>query len=156
MDLAVCDTCTLIQLRKGEILYCLNQLFAEIYLAKAVVEECLDADTRQEINQLNHFKIQSPRGLLPLRLGPGELEAISLATELGNAVFITDDAAAIKKAKQQGLFILRTHQIIMLAKLAGIIPSAKTALDKMKAKGEGIQEEVYWQILQDTGEWSPP
>jgi len=152
MDLAVCDTCTLIQLRKGEILYCLNQLFTEVYLAKAVVAECQDAETLEKINQLNGFKVQTARHLLPVKLGPGEREAISLALELGNAVFITDDETAIKKAKQQGLLTLRTHQIIMLAKWAGIIPSAKTALDKMKAKGEGIQENIYWQVLPDTGE----
>ena len=49
MDIAVCDTCTLIQLRKGEILYCLNQLFTKVYLPQAVVAECQDAETLEEI-----------------------------------------------------------------------------------------------------------
>ena len=44
-NMAVCDTGTLIQLRKGGILHCLKELFDEVYIPKAVEIECQDQET---------------------------------------------------------------------------------------------------------------
>jgi predicted nucleic acid-binding protein len=42
--------------------------------------------------------------------------------------------------------------VVLLAKQKGIIPSAKTVLDRMITNGEGIQEEQYQKLLQTAGE----
>jgi predicted nucleic acid-binding protein len=152
-NIAVCDTCTLIQLRKGGILHCLKLLFDEVCLPKAVVLECTDSETFEMVRQLG-FKVCPVNNLLPIGMGRGEREAISLVKELGNAVLITSDAKAIKKANNYGLMVFETSHIIILAKQVGLISSAKTVLDSMRNQGEGIPDRLYLKILQVTFEAS--
>ncbi len=151
-DIAVCDTCALIQLRKGNILDCLSELFEEVYIPTAVAMECKDQKTVAEVNRLK-FKVCAVNHVLPIGLGAGEREAISLVSELGgHAVLITDDEKALRKAKNLGLTVFETSYIIILAKYAGLVPCAKAILDRMREHGEGIQDQVYLKILQQTGE----
>jgi len=68
LDIAVCDTCTLIQLRKGGILDCLTKLFDEVYLPKAVAMECQDLKTLEQVKQLG-FQIRVVNRVLPIGMG---------------------------------------------------------------------------------------
>ncbi|MCP3961969.1 MAG: DUF3368 domain-containing protein [bacterium] len=65
---------------------------------------------------------------------------------------MTDDQRAATKALRAGCKPITTPQVLLLAKRAGHIPSVKAALDGMRAKGEGIEEEVYKATLADAGE----
>ena len=82
----------------------------------------------------------------------GEQEAISLAVEQNIAVIILDDEKAFRRAWEQGLTPIRSFRVLLLAKRKGLIPSVRSPLDKMIAKGEGVQKEVYQKILQEAGE----
>ncbi len=149
---AICDTSSLIKLRKGNVLDCLGLLFDIILIPPAVDSECKDPDTASAIAK-EFFEVHRVRRLLPIGgIGQGELEAISLAVELGLPTLIIDDEKAAKKALQEGCQPIRTPQILLLAKHAGHISSVRSALDAMRAKGEGIEDEVYETTLSQAGE----
>ncbi len=149
---AVCDTSSLIKLRKGNVLDCLGLLFETILIPSAVKAECKDPDTASAIAR-DFFEVRHVKRVLPIGgIGRGELEAISLAIQLGLPTLIIDDEKAARKAQQAGCKPIRTPQILLLAKYAGHISSVKSALDAMRAKGEGIEDEVYETALSRAGE----
>ncbi len=149
---AVCDTSSLIKLRKGDVLDCLGLLFDVVVIPPAVKAECKDPDTASAIAR-GFFEVCPVKQVLPIGgIGLGELEAISLAVELELPTLIIDDEKAARRALQVGCKPIRTPQILLLAKYAGHIPSVKSALDAMRAKGEGIEDEVYESTLSQAGE----
>jgi predicted nucleic acid-binding protein len=73
--------------------------------------------------------------LMAWDLGAGESAVISLAAESSNAIAVLDDLAARRCAQAMGLSIVGTLGLILMAKRAGIIPSANRALDAVVAAG---------------------
>ncbi len=150
----VCDTCTLIRLRKGDVIDCLGQLFESVLIPPAVQNECQDSETKEALKK-EFFKITPVSHILPLSgIHRGEREAISLAVEQNISVLITDDEKAFKQALRQGITPILTVHVLLLAQKKGFISSVKSVLDTMIAKGEGIQESVYRETLKSAGESS--
>jgi predicted nucleic acid-binding protein len=148
----VCDTSSIIKLQRGGVIDCLGQLFETVLIPQAVKEECQKPET---INALHKpfFEVRHVSRILPLSgIHRGEQEAISLAVERNIAVIILDDEKAFRRAWEQGLTPIRSFRVLLLAKRKGLIPSVKSALDEMIAKGEGIQEEIYRKMLEESGE----
>jgi len=76
---AVCDTCSLIRLRKGGVVDCLGDLFDRVLLPKAVRDECRAPGTASVLAR-GFFEVRDvDKVLLIGGLGRGEREAISLA-----------------------------------------------------------------------------
>lgn len=149
---AVCDTSSLIRLRKGNVIDVLGVLFEAVLVASAVRDECKDPETASALGK-DFFEIHSVKSLLPIGgIGAGELETISLSAEQKVPTIVMDDEKAIKKALQSGCRPIRTPQILLLAKHGGHISSVKAALDAMRALGEGIEDEVYEATLVQAGE----
>ena len=73
--------------------------------------------------------------LMAWDLGAGESAVISLAAESSNAIAVLDDLAARRCAQAMGLSIVGTLGLILMAKRAGIIPSANRGLDAVVAAG---------------------
>ena len=119
MPTAVCDTSTLIMLTKGKVLHCLGQLFERIYLPAAVQAECHNPEILEAI-AADPFKVYPVEYILPLGMGAGEREAISLALELNVKILITDDKKAFRKAHKKGLTPLRMLQTRVLQGKPGI------------------------------------
>ncbi len=148
----ICDTSSLIKLQKGNVLDCLGLLFDAVLVPVAVQAECKNPDTASAITK-DFFEVRHVERVLPIGgIGRGELEAISLAVELGLPTIITDDETAAKKALQAGCKPIRAPQVLLLAKHAGHISSVRSALDAMRIKGEGIEDEVYETTLSQAGE----
>jgi len=142
MKIAVCDTSSLIRLQKGNAIHCLEGLFDKIQIPLAVKKECRTAEVAELIKS-PFFEIHDVKNILPIGLGLGEREAISLAVENDVEIIITDDEKALSRARQQGLFPLKTIHILKAAKRLKITPAISPYLDLMKSKGEGIEDEVY-------------
>ena len=148
----ICDTSSIIKLRKGGVIDCLGQLFDAVLIPQAVKEECARPETRAVI-QKPFFQVCTISRALPLSgIHPGEREAISLAVEHNIPVILLDDEKAIRRALEQKLVPIRSLRILMYAKQKGLIPSVKPALDAMIAQGEGIQDDMYHKILRSAGE----
>jgi predicted nucleic acid-binding protein len=75
-----------------------------------------------------------------------------LAIELDNCLLIIDDLKGRKFANQLGLTIIGTIGVIVDAKLAGIIPSIKPILSKIKSTNFRITEQLELLILKLAGE----
>ena len=149
---AICDTSSLIKLRKGDVLDCLGLLFDRVLIPPAVKAECKDPDTASAIIK-DYIEVHPVKEVLPIGgIGRGELEAISLALELETPVIVIDDEKAARRALEVGCNPVRTTEVLLLAKHAGHISSVKTVLDAMRAKGEGIEDDVYDTTLSRAGE----
>ena len=148
----VCDTSALIRLRKAGILNRLGEMFETVLLPPAVRRECQDSATQAALEQ-PFFEVRPVTRPLPLTgIQTGEHEAISLAVEHGIKVLIIDDEKAFRKAMAQGLRPVRSFRVLVLAKRKGLMASVKVGLDRTIAQGEGIQDELYQQILAAAGE----
>ena len=149
MNIIVCDTCSVIRLYQGGIIDCLGKLFNQVYIPFEVFNEC--NPSTQKIFKQPFFKLVEVNNMLSIGLGKGERAAISLAIEL-NIDVITDDHDALKKARKMGLFPLTSFDIAITAKDVHLIDSVKDVLDTMRTNGEGIDNSLYNQALEDAGE----
>lgn len=148
----ICDTSSIIKLRKGGVIDCLGQLFEAVLIPRAVEEECKRPETKAVLEK-PFFQIHTVSKTIPLSgIHPGEREAISLAVERNIPVILLDDEKAIRRALEQKLVPIRSLRILLYAKKKGFIPSVRPVLDAMISQGEGVQDDMYYKILKSAGE----
>ena len=146
----ISDTSCLILLDKIEELDILNKLFGTIITTREVAEEFGEPlPLWFELRQPTNKNYQS---IIEASVDKGEASAIALAIELEDCLLIIDDLKGRKFAHQLGLSIIGTIGIIVDAKLAGIIPSVKPILAKIKATNFRITEQLELLILKRAGE----
>ena len=146
MQVAICDTSSLIKLNKVDAIGLLGGVFDKIYLPVGVQEECLDESLKQAI-KAPFFEVKKVKNILLLGMGKGEREAISLAIELKVERVITNDERAFRRTAKLGLVPLNTERILLFAKQKNLIDSVKFLMDKMRAMGEGIDDDLYFKTL---------
>jgi predicted nucleic acid-binding protein len=148
----VCDTSSIIKLQRGGVIDCLGRIFEVVLIPEAVRDECRQPETKNALGK-PFFGVYAVNAVLPLSgIHRGEQEAISLSVEQSTPVILLDDEKAFRRAQEQGLTPIRSFRILLLAKKKGLIPSVKSALDRMIANGEGVQEEIYRKLLEEAGE----
>lgn len=152
MDI-VCDTSSLIKLRKAKALHLLTHLFTTIYIPPSVLKECEARETEicRKIEG-GSFIVKKVANILPIGLGTGEREVISFAVDKGVEWVLIDDERAMKKAKKQNLKIIQFFDILLKGKAKGYLTSVKASLDSMKTEGEGIEAKLYQKVVQQAGE----
>jgi predicted nucleic acid-binding protein len=146
----ISDTSCLILLDKIGELSILNKLFGNITTTSEVAEEF-----GQPLPLW--FEIKEPsdknyQAIIEASVDKGEASAIALAIELDDCLLIIDDLKGRKFAHQLGLTIIGTIGVIVDAKLAGIIPSVKPILSKIKSTNFRITEQLELLILKRAGE----
>ena len=146
----ISDTSCLIILDKIGELEILNKLFGTIITTTEVANEYG--------KKLPYwFNIKDPKdrnyqSLIEASVDKGEASAIALAVELEDCLLIIDDLKGRKLAHELGLTIIGTIGILVDAKIAGIIPSIKPILSKIKKTNFRISEELEIIILKRAGE----
>lgn len=90
--------------------------------------------------------------LMAWDLGLGESAVISLTATTNSAVAVLDDLAARRCAQAMGLRIIGTLGLALMAKRAGIIPSASLALDAIVAAGLFVSSQHLDTIRNQAGE----
>lgn len=85
-------------------------------------------------------------------LGAGESSVISLASSDPESIAVLDDLAARRCAQAVGLRMTGTLGLILMAKRAGIIPSASSALDAVVSAGLFISTHHIDLIRRSVGE----
>jgi len=147
----ISDTSCIILLDKIGELKILNKLFRIIVTTQEVTEEFG--------HQLPFwFEIQQPKdknyqSIIEASVDKGEASAIALAIELEDCYLIIDDDRKGRKfAHQLGLTIIGTIGVIVAAKLAGIIPSVRPILSKIRTTNFRITERLELLILKKAGE----
>lgn len=146
----ISDTSCIILLDKIGELEILNKLFGTIITTPEVAKEF-----GQQLPFW--FEIQQPKdknyqSIIEASVDNGEASAIALAIELDDCLLIIDDLRGRKFAIELGLTIIGTIGVIVDAKLAGIVPSVRPILLKIRTTNFRITERLELLILNKAGE----
>jgi len=146
----ISDTSCLILLDKIGELSILNKLFGNITTTSEVAEEF--GQLLPPWFEIKEASDKNYQAIIEASVDKGEASAIALAIEFDDCLLIIDDLKGRKFAHQLGLTIIGTIGVIVDAKLAGIIPSVKPILSKIKLTNFRITEQLELLILKLTGE----
>ena len=157
----VCNTSPLILLAKIQRLDLLIQLYDEIIIPEAVLDEICIKSTR-ETDQIRalleerkfHYRKTSEETLAELSpdLGHGEREAIALALETKADLVVLDDQQGRNVSQSKNLQTTGTIGVLIEAKERGFIHSLRNELDRLVEAGMWISEIFYHRVLQELGE----
>lgn len=89
--------------------------------------------------------------LRSLGLGRGESEAVALARET-SSICLTDDLAAIAAARNLGVTVRRTLNMLLAAKAKGSVPNLREVMDSLRKNSFWIDDATYDQVLKLAGE----
>ncbi len=150
----------LIVLAKSGLLDGFLQLADDVFIPRAVAEEI--SCTKNPNDPARCWLAQRPSLIHPPAsispfilawdLGAGESAVIALTAERPEAIAVLDDLAARRCAQALGLKIVGTLGLVLMAKRAGIIPSASQALDAIVAAGLFISSRHLETIRIQAGE----
>jgi predicted nucleic acid-binding protein len=156
----VVNASPLILLAKAEIIHLLPRLCDQLVIPAGVVGEVrnfpisdpgagwLASDGLRFIQEVGplHPVLAGWRG------GDGEGEVISWALHNRGFIAILDDRRARAFAAQNGVSVLGSLRIIVLAKEHGLIAAAKPALEKLRGAGGWVSEELLQKAIELAGE----
>jgi predicted nucleic acid-binding protein len=93
-----------------------------------------------------HFKV------LEQEMDAGEASSIALGLEIPNSLIILDDRKARKVAKKLNLPHTGVIGILVQAKRLGKIEKVKPYLELLKSSGMWVSSDLYFEILNISGE----
>jgi predicted nucleic acid-binding protein len=143
MPAVVSDSSPLVYLTRLGCLTWLRDFYGEVLIPPAVWREIVEtgaglpeAMATTRASEAGWLRVQAPATCLALsapgeQLDPGELEAISLAAELG-AMLIIDEQVGRRIALRLGLKVTGVIGLLLEAKGRGLIPSLRSALDRLR------------------------
>jgi predicted nucleic acid-binding protein len=149
--IAVSDTGPLIALAKVDQLRLLERLFEQVHIPSAVHRELL-AKSGPEAARLDkalaHFikvaqapQLQAEVKAATLRLGPGERQAVALASE-SNALLVMDDRLGRAAARRLGLTLTGLVGVLIRAKETGLISGVRPLLNEIRQQGYWLSDEL--------------
>lgn len=146
----ISDTSCLILLEKIGELEVLHQLFGTITTTQEVANE-------YGLPLPHWFEIKHPIDkdylkIIEQTVDKGEASAIALAVETENSLLIIDEQKGRKLAKELGLPFTGTMGILLEAKFAGILPSIKPILLRIRSTNFRISEQLELLLLKKAGE----
>jgi uncharacterized protein len=156
--LVVADTSALVALAACNALSLLDQLFQEVRVPPAVLRECtvsgkpeaerLEAYLKDKVTNvdLGEFIIAVAG------LGQGELEAMALYKRLHANRLLVDDHRARRVASVNGIEVVGSLGILLLAKDSGILQEIRPALAAIEATGVHYSEQLVSEALRLAGE----
>jgi len=132
----------------------LRQLFGEISIPKAVLDEVrsVDLSTADWVIPTS-LKGEFMRRALEAELDRGESEAIALALELEAGVLLMDERRGRQVASRFGLKVLGTLGLLIEAKRRGLLLAVTPVLNDLRTiAGFRVAPELYQQVLRELGE----
>ena len=152
---AITNTSPLVYLDRIHRLDWLPQLFRELWIPRAVVDELNEGRSRgyqgPDLDAIAGMRVVEsqtrPSEWLSADLGPGELEAITLAMENPGRVVILDDGLARRTAQAPGLDVWGTLRVLLEAKSAGLTDRIEPLVDQLSRAGLWFTEGVRRRVL---------
>jgi len=150
----IADSSALIALSTCRSLPLLEQLFDQVCVPQAVYDEVctLGKVESRELQQFLHDRVHSvtlenhpvnkPDGL-----GSGEIEAIALYTKLSASLLLIDDAKAKKVAYANGIEVMGSLGVLLMAKKNGLIPQIAPLLKLLIASDVYFGEKIIDKVL---------
>ncbi len=157
MRKVVVNTTPLIALADVGQLDLLHQLYGEIMIPDAVLEEAKSEPAKSMIKNADWIKkvsITHPerKSLFSARLHSGEVEVMILADERKADLMIMDDNTAKKTAKFLGFNVTGTLGILVKAKQTGLIEKITPVLNQLTEAGFFIDRRTKDLVLQKANE----
>ena len=157
---AVSNTSPLLYLHRVGVLDWLPEMFGEIWIPGAVVNEFAEGRRRgYEVPEpANHEWLRvvepenTPSEWLSLDLGSGELAAMALGLENPGKIILLDDLPAREIAKAAGLTVWGTLRILLEAKSEGLTDAVGPLIDRLCQKGMWLSDDIRRRILVLAGE----
>lgn len=161
--IVVSDTSSLINLANVGQLDLLSQLYTSMIIPGAVYHEIVIAGAGRpgalEVQNSDWIETRraTDQALISMlryqQLGPGESEAIALATELNAELLLLDERRARDVAANLGLNIIGLLGALVEAKRRGLVPAVRPIVDAMIANaGFRVEAGLYFRVLQSVGE----
>lgn len=142
-------------IRLGELPLLFSIFNQEIILPYAVYEELLrlqefgySVEETLDVEWLT-IKSASPSKLfseLKTKLDPGEAEAIALASEQDAVLLIMDERNGVSIAQSLNIETTGLIGVLVRAKRAGIIPSLRTYLDRLRSESQFFISKGLYQL----------
>lgn len=147
----VSNSSPLIALDQIDQLELLTQLFGNLTIPPAVANEITSLILPDWISERPLIQPIEPDDFAA-SLGPGECEAIRLATECKATWVILDDRPARRLAKALGIPVVGTIGILVAAKRRGMLAEVRSSLDGLLQHGFFVAPSLYKQVLKQVGE----
>jgi predicted nucleic acid-binding protein len=156
--LIVADTSALVALAACDSLALLDQLFRDVRVPAAVLEECtvpgkpeaerLGEYLRGKVVEvdLQEFVIAAPG------LGQGELQAMALCKRLHADWLLVDDQRARRIARLNDIEVIGSLGILLRAKESELVSEIRPLLAAMQGAGLHYAPEIIEKALRDAGE----
>ena len=146
----ISDTSCLIVLTNIGELDLLHRVYGEIVTTIDIAIEY--GETLPDWIEIISVKDKLKQQLLEMQIDKGESSAIALALETPNSTVILDDFKARKIAERLGINFTGTLGVIIKAKIAGVIPSIKPLLKKIKQTDFRLSNEIELLALKEANE----
>lgn len=156
----VINASPVILLAKAEVIQFLPGLCDELVIPAGVVEEVrnvriTDAGGQWLAAEGKRFVRPSPTihsALARWRGGLGEAEVISWALEYPGFTALLDDRRARTLAVRNGVRVLGSLRVVVIAKERGFIANARPALEKLRGAGAYVTDELIDRAITMAGE----
>ncbi len=149
------DSSALVALAVMDRLSLLEEIFDEIFVPQAVYDE-VSIDNKPQSLKLKLFLadkiIQVKLDISKMGLGQGELEAITLYQNTKADFLLIDDRRAKNFAKLNGIEVIGSLGVILLAKEKGLIESVRDDFKKLLDSNLFISQSLIDKILKEVGE----
>ena len=160
---AITNTSPLVYLYRIQAIEWLPELFGNVYVPTAVVDELKEGQRRgfdvPNPSIYRRFRIVDPRTMpsewLSLDLGPGELAAMALALENRTRVVLLDDLLARRTAQAAGLTVWGMLKVLLEAKSQSLTGRIEPFVNRLSETGMWLSEEIRERILALAGETAP-
>lgn len=160
--IVVTNSTPIISLAKIDKLHLLRDIFDKIYVPNAVYKEVVlkgkgrpgskEIEEAEWVASKEVYNITSKKHLLAY-LDEGEAEVILLADELSADLVIMDERKGYEVLSNLlNIKVIGTIAILSMAKDLRLIENIKPYLDKMKANGVWIDDQIYAISLKDVNE----
>jgi uncharacterized protein len=152
--IVVSDTSPITALLAVEQAELLKHIFGEVVIPNAVESELLRTHPRLP----EWLRVQTPQNsakadLYARTVDRGEAEAIALAEELHADHLLMDERKGRRLAQQQGLPVVGLLGVVLLARRAGLIASARALLAELDEEaGIYLSDELKAAALKTVGE----
>lgn len=160
--IVVTNSTPIISLAKIDKLHLLTDIFGKIYVPNAVYKEVAvkgkGRPGSKEIKEAEWVASAEVSNITPKKhlltyLDEGEAEVILLADELNADLVIMDERKGYEVLSNLlNIKVIGTIAILSMAKDLGLIENIKPYLDKMKAEGVWIDDQIYAISLKDVNE----
>ena len=142
----------------------LGEVYSTVLVPPAVWREVAEAGARPgaaaiaQAAWLQRRSVAAPRTVIQgtaRRLGPGESEAIALASEFAGSVpLLLDDLKGRRVALELGLPVVGSAGVLVAAKDLGLIAAVRPLLEDLRNAGLHLSRQAFTEILRRAGESS--